>query len=84
MSYFVVISKHALKFLENISDPDYSRIKKSVYALSENPRPAGYKKLRGRNGYRIRQGNYRIIYEINDKVLTVSVIEIGNRKDIYS
>ena len=83
MSYFVVISRHVLKSLENIPEPDYIRIKKVVYSLAENPRPSGYKKLNGRSGYRIRQGDYRIIYEINDKILTVSVIEIGNRKDIY-
>ena len=83
MSYFVDISKQALKSFENIPETDYIRIKKSVYSLAENPRPNGCKKLKGRNGYRIRQRNYRIIYEINDKILTVSVIEIGNRKDIY-
>ena len=83
MSYFIVISKHALKSLENIPERDYIRIKKVVYSLAENPRPNGFKKLKGRSGYRIKQGNYRIIYEINDKILTVSVIEIGNRKDIY-
>jgi mRNA interferase RelE/StbE len=54
----------------------------AIADLAKNPRPAGCKKLKGRSGYRIREGNYRIIYEINDKILT-TVIEAGDRKDIY-
>lgn len=55
----------------------------SIAALANNPRPAGCKKLKGRQAYRIREGNYRIIYEINDKMLSVKVIEAGDRKEIY-
>jgi len=55
----------------------------SIADLANNPRPVGCIKLKGRSGYRIREGNYRIIYEINDKILTVVVIEAGDRKDIY-
>jgi mRNA interferase RelE/StbE len=51
--------------------------------LEENPRPAGYKKLKGRDGYRIRAGNYRIIYDIFDKELIVDIITLGHRKNIY-
>ena len=51
--------------------------------LEINPRPFGYIKLKGRNAYRIRAGNYRIIYEIEDKILKVTVIEAGDRKEIY-
>jgi mRNA interferase RelE/StbE len=51
--------------------------------LEINPRPFGYIKLKGRDAYRIRVGNYRIIYEIEDKILKVTVIDSGNRKDIY-
>ncbi|MDR1023051.1 MAG: type II toxin-antitoxin system RelE/ParE family toxin [Prevotellaceae bacterium] len=51
--------------------------------LSENPRPAGCKKLRGQYGYRVRAGNYRIIYDIIDSNLIIKVLAIGNRKDIY-
>jgi mRNA interferase RelE/StbE len=52
-------------------------------ALPLNPRPHGCKKLKGRNGYRIRKGIYRIIYDVYDNVLTVEVIALGHRKDIY-
>ncbi|MDP4186726.1 MAG: type II toxin-antitoxin system RelE/ParE family toxin [Bacteroidota bacterium] len=51
--------------------------------LANDPRPPGCKKLKGHQGYRIREGNYRVIYEINDKILTVTVIDAGDRKDIY-
>jgi mRNA interferase RelE/StbE len=81
--YQVLIGRQAQKQLEKIPDPDFSRIKDSINNLAENPRPHGCKKLKGRNGYRIRQGNYRIIYDIYDQVLTVVVLDTGHRKDIY-
>ena len=81
--YKVLIEKAAQKQLERIPEPDYSRIKKAILDLGENPRPPGFKKLKGRPGYRIRQGDFRIIYIIKDKMLTVFVLETENRKDIY-
>ena len=51
--------------------------------ISLNPRPIGVKKLVGRDGFRIRVGNYRIIYEIQDHICYILVLEIGHRKDIY-
>jgi len=51
--------------------------------LEENPRPPGSKKLKGRAGYRLRIGDYRVIYEIEDNILRVIVIDVGHRKDIY-
>ena len=82
MTYQVYINKHAIKSLKKIDEPYYSKIKKSIYDLSNNPRPKGYKKLRGRNAYRIRVADYRIIYEIFDTLLVVDVINIGHRKNI--
>lgn len=81
--YQLLIEKQVQKQLEKIPEPDYSRIKLTINNLRANPRPAGSKKLQGRSGYRIRQGNYRIIYEINDQVLVVYVLAAGHRKDIY-
>jgi mRNA interferase RelE/StbE len=83
MPYQLIIKPKVLKILERINEPDYSAIKAAIYNLANNPRPHGYKKLKGKDGYRIRQGNYRIIYEIYDKTLIVDVIAVGNRKDIY-
>lgn len=81
--YKVLIEKNAQKQLEKIAEPDYSRIKVAILDLAINPRPPGCKKLRRREGYRIRQGNYRIIYEIHDNILTVLILAAGHRKDIY-
>lgn len=81
--YELIIEKRVLKELTKISDPDYFKIREAIFALADNPRPNGYIKLKGRNAYRIRQGNYRIIYEIFDKKLLVHVIELGHRKEIY-
>lgn len=83
MTYSVNFKKHALKELAKINEPFYSHIKQAIYNLADNPRPQGYKKLKGRDGYRIRVGNYRIIYDIFDHELVVDIIALGHRKDIY-
>lgn len=81
--YKLQIERTAQKALEKISNPYYSKIKQAIQGLASNPRPAGCKKLKGRDGYRIRVADYRIIYDIFDDVLLVQVIDIGHRKDIY-
>jgi mRNA interferase RelE/StbE len=83
MAYQVTLKKRAIKALQNINEPYYSNIKQAIYCLADNPRPQGYKKLKGRDGYRIRVADYRIIYDIFDDVLLVDVIDLGHRKDIY-
>lgn len=83
MTYKVKILRKAIKQLETLPPKDYQAIKLKILALGENPRPRNCKKLKGRDGFRIRQGNYRIIYDIKDEILTVRVITIGNRKDVY-
>ncbi len=83
MSYSLNFSNKAFKSLEKIDEPYYSAIKQAIYNLTQEPRPHGYKKLTGRDGYRIRVASYRVIYNIFDKELLVDVIAIGNRKDVY-
>ncbi len=83
MTYALNFSKQALKELENINDPFYTNIKDAIANLTTNPRPMGYKKLKGRDGYRIRIGSYRIIYNIFDTELVIDIITLGHRKDIY-
>lgn len=83
MAYYITISKQAIKTLEKIDEPFYSKIKKAIYSLGNNPGPAGCKKLKGRDGYRIRVAEYRIIDDIYDSKLVVTVIEIGHRKNVY-
>ena len=81
--YKIRIEKAVQKSLEKINEPFYSKIKVAILNLAKNPRPVGYKKLEGRDGYRIRVADYRIIYEVFDNLLLVTVIDLGNRKDIY-
>ena len=83
MSYRVSIERPALKQLGKIAEPDYGRVKAAILALAQDPRSSGCKKLKNRPGYRIRQGNYRIIYEILDDQLIVLVLAVGHRKSIY-
>ena len=83
MGYSITLNRKTIKQLEKIPISDYEAVKKAIYKLANNPRPYGSKKLRGRAGYRIRQGNYRIIYEIDEQSLNMEVIAIGHRKDIY-
>jgi mRNA interferase RelE/StbE len=81
--YHLLIEKQVQKQLEKIPVSDYNRVKAAIIGLAKNPRPEGYKKLKGRPGYRIRQGNYRVVYDINDHILTVFILAAGHRKDIY-
>jgi len=67
----------------SIDEPNYSKIKESIYDLSLNPRPYGYIKIKERNGYRVRVGDFRILYNIFDNILVVEVIDLGHRKEIY-
>lgn len=83
MTYNVTLKKLAIKALGKINEPYYSNIKEAIYSLADNPRPIGYKKLKGRDGYRIRIADYRIIYDIFDEVLLIDVIDLGHRKNIY-
>ena len=82
-SYNVVITKSAAKELETVPTKDRHRIVERIWALAENPRPVGCEKLSGEDKYRVRQGNYRILYEIVDADLIVTVVRIGNRRDVY-
>ena len=83
MAYKVTIKKSAIEILKEIQEADYSSIKSAILKLGINARPQRYIKLKGREAYRIRVSDYRIIHEIFDKELVVKVIALGHRKDIY-
>jgi mRNA interferase RelE/StbE len=83
MTYEIKILRGAQKQLEVLPAKEYKAVKTKIATLAENPRPFGCEKLKDRPGYRVRQGNYRIIYEVYDKILTVEVVRIGDRKDVY-
>lgn len=81
--YSITLSKRAQKQLDKLSDNVAEPIFKGISKLADNPRPHGYKKLKGRDGFRIRIGDYRVIYEIIETILLIDVIDLGHRKDIY-
>ncbi len=83
MKYKISIERPALKALEKIPKKDRERIVIAIQALTENPRPANALKLSGRDGWRMRIGNYRVIYEIIDKTCHILVLDVGHRKEIY-
>lgn len=84
MSYELLILRRAQKELGSLPKGDYERMRDALFSLSAEPRPVSCKKLVGRDGWRIRSGNYRAIYEIDDVEKRVTVLHIGDRKDIYS
>lgn len=83
MMYAIYIERYAQKQLMKLEPQVIAVIKIAIAELSQNPRPRGYIKLKGEEAYRIRVGNYRVIYEIDDGKITVIVVAIGHRKDIY-
>ena len=84
MRYKVQIARSAAKSLEGLCKVDRERLKRRILSLAENPRPEGMEKLTGReNRYRLRVGDYRIVYSIADEALIVMVIRIGHRREVY-
>jgi mRNA interferase RelE/StbE len=83
--YSVVTKPPAAKSLDQIDRrADRERITSRIESLAKNPRPFGSKKLQGlQNTYRVREGDYRIVYDIDDSAETVVVLKIKNRKDVY-
>lgn len=84
MAEFEIFFKESVwKELKRIPKNDLRRILSRIKKLGDNPRPAGCEKLTSMELYRVRQGKYRIVYSIQDNELTVWVIKIGHRKDVY-
>lgn len=82
-SYELVFKKSVAKDLRAFPKEDVKRIMQRVRALATDPRPPDCEKLSGQERYRIRQGAYRVIYEIEDARLLVLVVKVGNRKNVY-
>ena len=82
-NYQIHLSQSVVKKLSKLPANIEDRLITSIQSLSQDPRPHGYKKLKGQDGYRIRVGDYRIIYQIKDNFLTILVLDIGHRRDIY-
>jgi mRNA interferase RelE/StbE len=82
-SYRVLIKPSAAKELESIPLRDRRRVVAKIESLAQDPRAPSCEKLTGHEQYRIRQGNYRILYTIDDPVLIVVVVRIGHRREVY-
>ena len=82
-SYELVVKKSVAEDLRAFPKQDVKRIMQRIRSLADDPRPPGCEKLSGQERYRIRQGAYRVIYEIEDAGLTVLVVKVGHRRDVY-
>ncbi len=82
-AYKVYFKESVEKDFGAIPKKDLVKILSRIRGLAANPRPSGCEKLTGQERYRVRQGRYRIVYSIQDDVLTVWIVKVGHRKDIY-
>ncbi len=84
MAYILKYRSAALRQLQKLDKKVQARLKPKITGLANEPRPHGYLKLQGfENRYRIRVGDYRVIYEINDEILQVLIVKVGPRRNIY-
>lgn len=83
MSYRVIIPKPVLKQLDGLLNIIHDRIIEEAKQLGDNPRPPGCIKLTGRHAWRVKVGDYRIIYEIDDRKRVVVLVTVGHRKEVY-
>jgi mRNA interferase RelE/StbE len=81
--YRVELTSAAARELRKLDRQDADRVTAAIRKLEDDPRPHGATKLSGRGEYRIRVGDHRVIYEIDDSKVVVTVIKIGNRRDVY-
>ena len=81
--YTIALTRTAQKQLDKLPEQVAETLLDAIENLANEPRPDGYKKVKGRPGYRIRKGDHRIIYDIQDDVLTIEVIAVGHRRKIY-
>ncbi len=82
-AYNIFFRDSVRKDLETIPKGDLQRIIERISGLADDPRPVGCEKLSGQEKYRVRQGNFRIIYSIQDTELTVWVVKVGHRREVY-
>ena len=83
MKYQVQILHTAEKEMDKLPTPIHTRISRKILSLENNPRPRGAKKLSGREEYRLRLGEYRILYSINDRDGIITVFAVGHRWEVY-
>lgn len=82
-SYRVLFRRSVAKDIRALPKRVVGRLVKTFARLSDNPRGPGCEKLSGQERYRVRQGDYRVIYEIRDEEIVVVLVKVGNRKEVY-
>jgi mRNA interferase RelE/StbE len=82
-SYKLLIKPSAVKEIEGIPKQDRTRVVEGIQSLAENPRPPGCEKLSAQDKYRVRQGDYRIVFSIDDGAGTVLVVKVAHRREVY-
>ena len=82
-SYRLQLKRSAAKELEGVPAKDRRRLAERIDALAQSPRPIGCEKISGEEKYRIRQGDFRVIYTIDDEQLAVIVYKVGHRRDVH-
>ena len=83
MAYKILIKSPAVKDLDRLPVIEVKRLLSHITKLSDDPRPIGIQKLTNEEGYRIRSGKYRILFEVDDKSQTIFIYRIKHRKDVY-
>lgn len=83
MTYQLVMKRSAEKELLALPAADQARVEKLILSLAENPRPIGCEKLSGRMEWRVRAGNFRVLYTIDDNTVIVVIVKVGNRREVY-
>jgi mRNA interferase RelE/StbE len=83
VSYEVLTTGRVEKAIARLPDEAYQRMNNAIDALANDPRPPGTKKLRGRDAYRIRVGDWRAIYRVDDQQQRVEVVQVAHRRDVY-
>lgn len=82
-SYRLLFKESVAKDLRPLPKADVARVLRRIEALAENPRPAGCEKLSDQEKYRVRQGVYRIVYQVDDEQRLVVVVKVGHRREVY-
>lgn len=83
MRYEVLIPKSVEREMNRLPPATHTRVSKKILSLEDNPRPRGTKKLSGREEYRLRVGDYRVLYTIDDAHSIVTIFAVGHRRDVY-
>ena len=83
MKYALLVLPRAVKEMRSLPDESRVRVRKTVQGLAEEPRPSGCLKLTGRDGWRLRVGRYRVLYDVDDTRHEVTILHVGHRSDVY-